>query len=136
MYRPIALVLALAGLAACAPSTGNAPGSQAAASEGYARPCFQPARITNFTRGDTQQIYVKVLGGGVFALRSSGCPDFGTGFALQIAPATGIGDRLCVGDSAQVAAPNGSFGPGQCLARVERSLTDAEVEALPSRYRP
>lgn len=136
MRRSLAIILAAAGVAACAPAAETAPGPQASASSPYARPCFQPARITNFARGETQRVYVKVLGGGVFELGSAGCPDFGTGPALLIAPATGIGNSLCVGDSARVAAPNGSFGPHPCLARVERSLTDAEVEALPSRQRP
>ena len=136
MRRSLVLILAGASVAACAPATATAPGAQAGAARTDARPCFQPARITNFTQTDTQGVYVKVMGGGVFELSSAGCPDLGRGLSLVIVPSIGSGDRLCVGDSARVAAPDGSFGPQRCLARVERALTAAEVEALPSRQRP
>lgn len=136
MRRSIALLVVLSGVAACAPTEGAAPGSGIGRPDGGARQCFQPDRITNFTRGETEQIYVKVLGGGVFALRSGGCPDLGNSNALLITPATGVGSQVCVGDSARITVPGTSFGPNQCLARVERSLTEAEVEALPGRQRP
>ena len=136
MRRSIALLIALSAVAACAPTGDAAPGSQIGTPGGGARQCFQPDRITNFTRGDDEQVYVKVLGGGVFAIRSGGCPDVGTTNSLSISPATGVGGQLCVGDSARIVLPNARFGPDQCLARVERSLTAAEVEALPGPQRP
>jgi hypothetical protein len=136
MRRSIAVLIALSGLAACAPTEGSAPGSGIGLPDGGARQCFQPDRIINFTRGETEQVYVKVLGGGVFAIRSGGCPDVASANSLSITPATGMGGQLCVGDSARIVVPNASFGPDQCLARVERSLTEADVEALPSRQRP
>ncbi|WP_425991717.1 hypothetical protein [Brevundimonas sp. TWP2-3-2] len=136
MRRPIALVIFLSSIAACAPTEGPAPSSGIGTPDGGARQCFQPDRITNFTRGGTEQIYVKVLGGGVFAIQAGGCPDIGNANALVITPATGIGSQVCVGDSARIALPNVRFGPDQCFARIERSLTEAEVEALPGRQRP
>ncbi len=77
-----------------------------------------------------------MFGGGVFSIRSGGCPDVGRANSLSITPATGVGSQLCVGDTARIVAPNTGFGPDQCLARVERSLTQAEVDALPSAQRP
>ena len=136
MSRILALVLVGAAVAGCAPTDGTAPGAQIGTAAGGARQCFQPDRIINFTKGDTEQIYVRVLGGGVFAIRSGGCPDVGNANALVITSATSIGSQVCVGDGARIAVPRTSFGPDQCLARVERSLTEAEVEALPSRQRP
>ncbi len=136
MRSILAITLTAASVASCAPSTERAAGTPGISTSNDARQCFQPDRITNFTRGDAEQVYVKVLGGEVFELNSGGCPDMGRGVSLLIAPTTGIGDRLCVGEDARVSTPNGSFGPSQCRARVVRALTPAEVEALPSRQRP
>ncbi len=136
MRRSLALLLATAGVASCAPTDGAMPGGRFATDPGGARPCFQAARIQNFTSGGTDQIYIRVMGGGVFSLQSAGCPDIGTGSALSITSATGISDQLCVGDRARVTLPSGSFGSGQCIARISEALTPAQIEALPSRQRP
>lgn len=134
MRRSLALVIAAAGVAGCAPTGATVPTADTAG--GGARQCFQPSRIQNFTRGGTDQIYVRVLGGGVFGLQSGGCPDFGVTTSLSITPANGIGDRLCAGDNARIVLPSGSFGPDRCIARVGNSLTPAQIEALPARQRP
>ncbi|MFC5344117.1 hypothetical protein ACETK8_18750 [Brevundimonas staleyi] len=138
MRRSIALLAALAttAVAGCAPTEGTAPGARIGTPGGGARQCFQPDRIVNFTRGETEQVNVRLLGGGVFSIRTGGCPDVATANALAVTPATGIGSQVCVGDSVRVALPGARFGPNQCLARIERSLTEAEVGALPSRQRP
>lgn len=135
MHRPLALILASAAVASCAPTDGMAPRSEATSTSGV-RQCFQPSQIQNFTRAGTDQIYVRVLGGGVFSLQSGGCPDLGSGVALAITPASGISDRLCIGDRANITQPSGSFGPGQCIARVGGSLSPADIEALPPARRP
>lgn len=138
MRRSIILLaaVAVAGVAGCAPTDGAAPGSGIGTADGGARQCFQPDRIVNFTRGETEQVNIRVLGGGVFSIRSGGCLDLGTANAIVVTPASGIGSQVCVGDSVRVGVPQARFGPDQCMARVERSLTEAEVEALPSRQRP
>lgn len=136
MRRSIVIILAVAGLTACAPAAGNAPDSQIASARDEPGQCFDPARIVNYTRGESGMIYVRALNRDVFAITGAGCPDIGAGVAISIAPAIGIGSRLCVGDSANVVTPAAGFGPARCRARVHSALTEAEVEALPSRFRP
>lgn len=133
MRQSIAALVIAAGVAACAPTGGTAPDAAARAAP---RPCFQPDRITNFTDGGGQRLYVRVFGSGVYAIGTGGCPDVASAHTLAITPTIGVSDRLCVGDSARIAVPNASFGPNPCIARVERALTEAEVEALPSNQRP
>lgn len=128
--------LALMGMAGCAPMEGAAPGSRVAASDGGARQCFDPSRIVNFSTGEAQQLYVRTLGGEVFRINSASCLNTGLITTVSITPVGGMGSRVCAGESVEVATPNPSFGPGRCSARVDRALTEAEVEALPSRYRP
>lgn len=136
MRGSIAFILAAAGLAACAPTQEAAPGSQAATSGGSARQCFAPDRTTSFSRGGTDWIYVRAVGGGVFSVRAVGCPDVSSSPALLLSPTIGVSNRLCVGDSARITVANSSFGPPQCIARIEQSLTEAEIQALPSNQRP
>lgn len=132
----VPMAAAAVALAGCAPTSDTAPDGVAAAPRAEARQCFDPARIVNFNRGESGMIYVRALNGDVFAITGAGCPDIGTGIRISIAPATGFGSRLCVGDGAQVVTPSTSFGPARCQAWVQSALTQAEVEALPSRYRP
>lgn len=138
MRRSIFLLLALSGLAACAPTDGaerSPPGF--ATSAGGPVQCFQPDRVINFTRGaNPQQVNLRVLGGAVFQVSSAGCLDLGSTNAMAISPTIGIGDRLCVGDSARITVLNPSISQSPCAARVERSLTAAEIEALPANHRP
>jgi hypothetical protein len=136
MRRSIALLFVAAGLAGCAPTSDAAPDGAAATARSGPRQCFDPARIVNFARGETGTLYVRALNGDVFELNGAGCPDIGAGLSLSITPAVGIGSQLCVGEDAQVVTPAAGFGPSRCRARIRAALTDSEVEALPSRYRP
>ena len=136
MGRSIVVLLAAAGLTGCAPAAGSAPGSQIASTRGGPGQCFDPARIVNYTRGESGMIYVRALNRDVFAITGAGCPDIGAGVAISITPAIGIGSRLCVGDDASVVTPAAGFGPARCRARVQSALTPEQVEALPSRFRP
>ena len=136
MRRSIALCLVAAGLAGCAPSAGTASGSSLAAARDTPGQCFDPARIVNYTRGESGMIYVRTQNRDVFAITGTGCPDIGAGATISITPAIGIGSRLCVGDDANVVTPAVGFGPARCRARVQSALTPAEIEALPSRFRP
>ena len=136
MRRSIAVLIALSAVAGCAPTDGAAPGTQIATRDGGARQCFDPDRVINFRQGEQERLYLRVLGGGVFQVGSSGCFDLGTTSAMAISPSAGINDRLCVGDSARITILSLSSLPGPCFARIERSLTEAEIEALPGRDRP
>ncbi|MGV3579186.1 hypothetical protein [Brevundimonas sp.] len=136
MRRSIALILAAAGLTACAPISTSAPDAAAATPRSGPRQCFDPARITNFARGEPGTLYVRALNGDVYSLVGGGCPDAGAGMSISITPAIGIGSQLCVGEDAQIVTPASNFGPTRCRARIQAALTPAEVEALPSRYRP
>ena len=137
MRRSIAALIALSAVAACAPTEGRTPEGRFATSADGPRQCFEPRRVTNFRRGETdQQVYVRVLGGGVFEIASGGCFDLGSTNGLAITPSIGISDRLCVGDGANITVLNSTAPQGPCLARVVRSLSEAEIEALPGRQRP
>lgn len=136
MRRSIALSLAAVALAGCAQTDGATPDRRFATTPGGAIQCFQPNRVINFRRGDSQQVYLRVMGGGVFEVSSAGCLDLGSTNAMAISPTIGIGDRLCVGDSARITVLNPSTAMGPCAARVMRSLSEAEIEALPGAQRP
>ena len=136
MRRSIAVLIALSGIVACAPTDASAPGSQIATRDGGPRQCFEPGRVINFRQGEQERLYLRVLGGGVFQVGSAGCFSLGTTNAMAISPSAGISDRLCVGDSARITILSPSSRPGPCFARIERSLTEAEIEALPGRHRP
>ncbi|WGM29987.1 DUF6491 family protein [Brevundimonas sp. NIBR11] len=135
MRRSITVLLFATAVAGCAPTDGPAPSPRFTSVNGQPVQCFQPARIQNFRTEGQQRLYVRALGGAVFELSSAGCFDLGTANTLAITPSVGIADRLCVGDGARIALSN-STGQGPCYARVVRSLTAAEIEALPSRSRP
>lgn len=129
-------ILLTALVTACAPGPSAAPGMETAAARPTPRPCFEPDRVINFRAGETQQLYLRVLGGTVYQVSSAGCQDLGVTNALAIAPATGVGSRLCVGDTARISVAGSTFPQGPCLARIDRILTPEQVEALPSRQRP
>lgn len=121
--------------AGCAPSTD--PGVEGA--DPQARPCFMANMVTNFRSGDGQNLYLRAgRNGGVFELQSVGfCRDLDWAQSIAIAPEFGSGARLCPGDRVTLAYRGGGAMPnGPCRAVVERKLTEAEVEALPSRSRP
>ena len=136
MRRSIALLLVLTAVAACAPTDGVAPQSRVATADGGARQCFVPRQVINFRQGDTQQVYLRVFGGSVFQLSSAGCFDLDSTNGIAITPSMGISDRLCVGDSARITVSNPTVAQGPCSARVVRSLSEAEIGALPSNQRP
>lgn len=135
MRLSLALILAAAGLSACAPTGGAAPVLQAESSARSVQQCFTPDRVMNFRGGNAGEVYLRVHGGAVFAITSAGCPEVNRAPALALSPITGVNDRLCVGDTARITG--GDYAPPrQCQARVMRSLTEAEIAALPSRQRP
>lgn len=127
-----AAVLAVSG---CAPTAGEGGTTETASS----RQCFFADEVRNFRGGETQSIYVRDLRNQVFELRGAGfCRDLDYALALSIRPQTGGINRLCTGDWAEVAVAGGGATPsmGPCRVQVTRALTEAEVEALPSRQRP
>ncbi|WP_428151787.1 hypothetical protein [Brevundimonas sp.] len=136
MRRSIAVLIALSAVGACAPTEGSTPEAQIATRDGGPRQCFEPGRVINFREGDARQVYLRVLGGGVFEVASTGCLDQGSTNAMAISSTIGINDRLCVGDSARITVLSPSTAMSPCAARVVRSLTEAEIEALPGRQRP
>jgi hypothetical protein len=131
---PIPVLAALTVLvsAGCAPTPGGEPAAESTA----ARACLYTDRITNFRTGDDRRLYVRTLGDDVYVFSESGCLDLTGARALSIRSPVGGSSRLCPGDDAQIVMPSGSFGPNPCNTRLERRLTEAEVEALPPRSRP
>ncbi len=134
MRRLVILSAATFALTACA-QTGT-PGSAGSSDDRAASACFRPQQVINFRAGEAQNVYLRALGGEVFELRSAGCLDLERSNALSVTPAAGFSNRLCVGDSAEIQVRDATIRQGRCSARVTRRLAEAEVEALPSRYRP
>jgi hypothetical protein len=113
-----------------------APSATPARAEAPERQCFYQQQVDNFRSGADQTLYLKVRGGGVYQLSASGaCTDLDNAYRLAIVPEMGA-SRLCTDEWATLAVP-GSAAPVQtCRARIDKKLTDAEVAALPARYRP
>lgn len=132
MIRIVALSLPLLMMAASC-----APGPDVAMSDGTQRACFMSDRIINFRAGQSASVYVKALGGDVFELQSSGyCRDLDSAISLGFTPLTGSSDRTCVGDAIDIDVAVAGASSNRCRARVVRKLSEEELAALPSRYRP
>ena len=137
MFRSLAAV-ALLGLSplvsSCAPTGGM---SASAAPDRTPRTCFNPDQITNFAASDSHRLYVRVTPRtSVYEITSGGCMDLETTNQLVVMPMTRGLSQICVGDSVLLATPGSGPMAGQCVGRVMRTLSEAEVEALPSRDRP
>jgi len=132
MIRALALsfpVLMLASACAPGPDMGIGPGAD--------RTCFMSDRVVNFRPGQSPSVYVKALGGDVFELQSTGyCRDLDSAISLGFIPLTGSSARTCVGDPVDISVSVSGPSSNPCRARVVRHLTEDEVAALPSRYRP
>ena len=113
-----------------------APGPDTAMAPRSSDTCFMSDRVINFRAGQSPSIYVKALGGDVFEIQTTSyCSGVESANALAFTPLMGSGTRTCVSDSLSVdVAVAGSSN--RCRARVVRKLTEEEVAALPSRYRP
>lgn len=119
----------MAALAGCAP-VSTTPADETRSST--PRACFYTDQVRNFRSGDAQSLYVRDLSRNVFQLNASGfCRDLDFANAIVIRPQAGGGNRVCVDDWVVIGA-----GAEPCRAVVRRQLTEAEVEALPSRQRP
>lgn len=134
--RAFITVMAACAVSACAPMGSTGPGGQVGLGDRAAAACFRPQQIVNFRGGDEQNLFVRALGGDVFEARTSGCFDLERATTITVTPAAGASNRLCVGDSANILVSGSTLPQGPCYARIVRTLTEAEVEALPSRYRP
>jgi len=132
MIRIAALSLPLLMIAsACA------PGPDMVMTDGTERACFMSDRIINFRAGQSPSLYVKALGGDVFELQSTGyCRDLDSSNSIGFSPLTGSSERTCVGDSIDINVSVAGASSNRCRARVVRKLSEEEVAALPSRYRP
>jgi hypothetical protein len=132
MIRIAALSLPLLMLAAAC-----APGPDMVMSDGTQRACFMSDRVINFRAGPSPSIYVKALGGDVFELQSTGyCRDLDSAISLGFTPLAGSSERTCVGDPIDINVSIAGASSNRCRARVVRQLSEEEVAALPSRYRP
>lgn len=131
------VLAALATVAAgCAPAGGPpSPMSASASASASARQCFSQTQVTNFRQGQDQKIYLRMLNRGVFELQSGGC-DLGLANAIQISLEHGGSSRVCTDDTVRILNDGGDLVNIPCRARITRTLTPAEVEALPSRDRP
>jgi len=127
------LAVAALALAAAAPAPLTAPAGEPSAE----RQCFRPQTVRNYRTDHDTTAYVRDLRGQVFELQTAGCRGLAASRTLGISPQTG--GTACVGEAVTIATAGPStMGENNsvCAARVTRKLTEAEIEALPSRLRP
>ena len=134
MSRAYPFLIAAAGataLAACAPM---APGDGApTASRGSQ--CFYTDQVDNF-RGNNQTLYVRARNNDVFELKTLGyCADIDFAFGIGFVPDASL-SRLCTGDFSRILVSGGPTPRQPCRVQVVKTLTEAEVTALPTRDRP
>lgn len=137
MRRLTLPLLAALSLAACAPVAPGSEQQSAAATARTPRQCFDVDRIQNFRSDGDDVLYVRTNNNRVYALTpSAGCQDLQDAMGIALLPGGGP-DRICDGDWVHVAI-QGAVSPSaaSCRARVDRQLTEAEIEALPTRLRP
>ncbi len=128
MHRLIVSSAVLLAVSACAPSPSVATSSRADASQ-----CFRPNLVRNFTAPNDQTLYVRTADAGVFQIETPFCRDMTRALSIALEPVAGS-SRLCPGDQASLLSPG--TRPQPCRVRIDRKLTTAEIEALPSRDRP
>lgn len=126
-----ALTMVFAG---CAPMSSDEPIRRTATT---ARQCFDVDRVDNFRSGGWDKLYVRTRPDrAVYELNGVGCRDLDFAIRLGLTPDGFGGRRVCVGDGVRVINPSAATGQSTCRVRVDRALTAAEVEALPSAQRP
>ncbi|MBU2168467.1 MAG: hypothetical protein KKF88_11585 [Alphaproteobacteria bacterium] len=134
MIRTFAAVVSIPALllaASCAPGPDTAMNAQSSDT------CFTSDRVINFRAGATPSVYVKAIGGDVFELQTFGpCRDIDAAYSIGLAPLAGESYRTCVGDGIDLQVAAGGVAANRCRARVVKKLSEEEVAALPSRYRP
>lgn len=137
MRQFLPVLLPALAVAACSAPGQMASGTASEAVSGVPqRQCFFQQQIDNFRAGSSTTLYVKVRGGDVYEVNTSGaCTALQDAFRMAIVADAGA-SRLCTNDWVTVAAPDAN-GQGQtCRAHIDRKLTEAEVAALPARSRP
>lgn len=132
--RSIAVVaVAALALGAVAPAPPTTPADEGSTE----RQCFRPQTVRNYRTDHDTTVYVRDLRGQVFELQTTGCRGLSASRTLGILAQTG--GRACVGDPVTVSTAGPSLmgeNNSVCSARVTRKLSEAGVEALPSRLRP
>ena len=133
MTRAFAAALSIPALmlaASCAPGPDTAMNARSSDT------CFMSDRIINFRAGQSPSIYVKALGGDVYEIQTTSyCSGIESANTLAFTPLVGSSARTCVSDSLSVDV-SVAGSSNRCRARVVKKLTEEEVAALPSRYRP
>lgn len=133
-------VVSVLALAACAPTEagGRTTGTAYSGGEPQPRRCFSVQQVSNYTRGERDQVFLRVGRRDVYELTAAGgCPDMDFAQQMALIPDGGaVGSRICTDDWARVVVPGSTSRVSTCRVRVSRQLTEAEVAALPPRHRP
>lgn len=135
MVRPALLsalpVLALS-LSACAPT--SAPSTESPSSVS-ARRCILHSQVQSFTEKN-EVVYLHGPGKSVFQLEpASFCPELDTTMQLALVPQRGT-HQVCVGDWITLVAPYSTATTLPCRVRIVRSLSPADIAAMPEKDRP
>lgn len=119
-------------LMAAAPASQEAAGP--APESKRDRQCFLASRVSNFSSVDPRVLNLRVGAKDVYQLDMFGaCNDLD--FNHEIGIVSRGSSWICSGFDATIISKS-SIGTQRCQVRNVRKLTDAEVEALPSRARP
>lgn len=139
----VSAVVSVLALAACVPTDAGSQTHATAGtpySGGQAQPhrCFSVQQVSNFTRGERDQVFLRVGRSDVYELSAAGgCPDMDFARQMALIPDGGtVGSRICTDDRVRIVVPGSTSRVSTCRVRVSRQLTEAEIAALPPRHRP
>lgn len=141
----VCVVASAFALTAYAPATGGQSADQSRPTTGMAysgpaqpRQCFSVRQVSNYTHGARDQVFLRVGMRDVYELSGAGgCSDMDFAQQMALIPDGGMaGSRLCTDDWARVVVPGTASRVSTCRVRISRKLTEAEVTALPARYKP
>lgn len=135
MVRPALLsalpVMALS-LAACAPTSSPSSDNPSLTS---ARRCILHSQVQGFTEKN-EVVYLQGPGKSVFQLEpTSFCSELDTTMQLGLVAERGS-HQICVGDWITLVAPYSTATTLPCRVRIVRSLSAAEIAAMPEKDRP
>jgi hypothetical protein len=132
----IAPVLAIAGLAACAPvNADRAAVAAAGAGAADGRQCIHIPSVNSFSTVDRNTVNVRVGVNEVYQLELLGtCRDIDWNLSVGLR-SRGGGSFACSALGLEVISPS-NLGPDVCPVTSMRRLSDVEVAALSNRDRP
>ena len=128
----VAAIVAMASLAACAPTSTPDTLQLASADGAEAQSCLYMNQVTGYRNADENKLLITAsLGRALEAEYIGRCPEMDPTVHIQIRPEKAVSARLCNGDYAKLTISNVGSEQSQCRVRIARLLTEEEVSAMP-----